>query len=297
MTGSQLSKPSPTAVADLSGLDDIVSQLGSDPDAPSRGLGYVVHAQPMSHALVEANFDKFIPNLKIGDYAIPTMNGDYALFPGSVGIRFLVAQMVPIHVKHLHDGSTEMLPRLVSYDLLEKVLDEETGYKIYRLHSTQERIESQWLVHGLFEGQYPATRRYKGSNYKTGTAINNIVANLYLNGKFCPMLTLFHETSRFVQGAQGPRYEASVKALGKLGALGGPPTTWSRKAIELRLSLLGGAPFQATDEIVRPDPPDPPAEIEAPKSVASGPSNVISDGWDRSAPFGGPDADDEPIPF
>jgi hypothetical protein len=272
-------KSSSAAILDLSDLEDVLGQLGGAPDVPSVGLGYVVHAQPMSHSLQEANIDKYIPGLAVGNYAVPKLDGGYELFSGDVGIRYMVAQMCQIHVKHLADGSTEMLPKLINRDLLERILDRETGFKISVLRETQERIETQWLVHGLFEGQYPATRRYKGSNYKTGQAVNNIVANNYLGDKYCPMVSLFHEKSRFVQGKQGPRYEADVRPLGNFGALGGPPREWLRRAVELRLSLLGGQPFRVADELPGPPPPAIESDIT--------PGEIDVDSWgDRSTPFG-----------
>jgi hypothetical protein len=284
-------KSSTAEILDLSDFEDVLGQLGDAPDVPSVGLRYVVHAQPMSHSLQEANIDKYIPGLAVGNYAVPKLDGGYELFSGDVGIRYMVAQTRQVHVKHLADGSTEMLPKLINRDLFERVIDDKTGFKISRLRDTKERVETQWHIHGLFDGQHPATRRYKGSNYKTGQAVNNIVSRNYLGDKFCPMLTLFHEKSRFVQGAQGPRYEAEVKPLGRLGELGGPPREWFRRAVGLRISLLGGAPFQAS-EAFEAGPPPPPA-IES--NITPGEIDVRS--GDRSTPFGGPGPDDEIIPF
>jgi hypothetical protein len=260
-------KSSTAAIPGFEDVADVFNQLGDAPDVASTQLRYIVHAQPMSHALQEANIDKFIPGLAVGNYAVPNLDGGYELFLGATGYRFLVAMTRKIHVKHLHDGTTEVLPALVNRDLLEYVADNKTGFKVSQLRETRERIETQWLLHMLVEGQYPSTRRYKGSNYKTGQAVNNIVSYSFVNGKYFPMLTLFREKSKFVQGKEGPRYEADVKPLGKFGQLDGPPTTWVHRAIELRLSMLGGAPFAIEPQAL--EPPAPPPAIEG-KPTAPG---------------------------
>jgi len=297
MTNLTSTLKSTAAAIDLSDFGDVLGQLNDAPDVPSAQLRYVQHAQPMSHSLQEQNIDKYIPGLAVGNYAVPNLDGGYQLFTGTIGIRYLVAMMRQIHVKHLHDKTTEVLPKLVNRDLLERVTDPATGFKISILRDTKEHIETQWLAHGLFEGMYPATRRYKGSNYKAGQMVNNIVSSSFLGPKYFPMLTLFHEMSRYVAGKEGPRYEADIKVLGKMDQLNGPPREWVHQAALLRASLLNGTPYAAVEPQAIEPPAPPPAPAVESKPAAPAPASDIRSGaaWDsgRGEPYGGPRSRDE----